>query len=429
MTRKLRIALRKAFNPFLVIAAFFWRRLLFRTTFIAITGSVGKTTAKECLYAVLSDQAPTVKTRGNLGARFELPRTILRTRPRHRYVVAEVGIAEPGVMWRSAWLLRPDIAVVLGVERTHSIAFLDLETTAKEKSKILDRLPAGGVAVLNGDDPRTAAMGKGRRGRTVLFGRSERLDLWSSGETSLWPERLRFDAHEGDQTQRIETQLVGTHWTPAVLGALAAARVRGVSLAAAAESIRRVSPFPLRMQPAALPSGATVLRDEFNGSIVSLEPALKVLREARVERRILVISDVADVGTNYRHRLRAIAQRAVGSVDLCVFVGEKSAYGRRRAIEAGMAPEATLSFPFIGQAADFLRRETRPGDLILLRGRLTDHLSRVYLGVFGQVECRKTDCRRLIVCDACPELGAELRAFSVEWRKQIFDSERRVAAQ
>ena len=97
--------------------AYLWRRLLLRTTFIAVTGSVGKTTTKECIAAMLSARFPTAGTLRNHNDRHGVPRTILRVRPWHRYAVLEVATNERGLMRRLAWLVRPHVAVMLTVAR------------------------------------------------------------------------------------------------------------------------------------------------------------------------------------------------------------------------------------------------------------------------------------------------------------------------
>src|SRR5262249_11178223 len=143
-------AIRRPLSAALVFA---WRRLMVRTTVIAITGSVGKTTAKECLAAALGgDQV--VKTFQNQNDRFGLPKTIRAMRPWHRFAVIELGTQGPGEMRRLARLAKPDIAVVLCVARTHTDKFKDLDATAAEKAELVRALSPRGIAVLNADHSR-----------------------------------------------------------------------------------------------------------------------------------------------------------------------------------------------------------------------------------------------------------------------------------
>ena len=209
---------------FLALRAALWRRLLFRTTVIAITGSHGKTTAKECLAAILAAHGPTVKTLLNHNGRLDVPRTMLRVRPwRHRFAVIEVGVNAPGQLVRSSWMLRPDVVWVVSVGRSHSNNFRTVEETAREKASLLRWASRRGVAVLNADDHRVRAMAPKARGKVVLYGTTPDSDVRVGDVSSCWPDRLRFTARAGEESAPVSTQLVGNHWVVCVAGALAAA--------------------------------------------------------------------------------------------------------------------------------------------------------------------------------------------------------------
>lgn len=388
------------------VAAFLWRRLLFRTTFIAITGSMGKTTAKECLAAALASRSPTAKTFGNENGPCGVARTLLRVRPWHRFAVVEVATSQNGRMKRSARLVRPNVAVVLMVDRAHMKNFRTLEGVATEKAQLLAAMPKGGIAVLNGDDPRVAAMADPSQHRITWFGSSAGFDLQAEQPSSGWPERFSFRLRVDGETRRVQTRLVGTHWRNAVLGALAAAHACGVDIADAAEAIARVEPSPGAMQPMALPCGAVVIRDELTGCIDTLRPALEALAQASARRKVLVLSDVTDTSRRPRDRLAAIGREAARIAGCVVFVGDRAGHGVRGAVAAGMDAQSAHAFGSLKAAAEFLRGELRSGDLVLLRGRTTDHLSRLYFAQLGTVQCWKTDCEKTTLCDGCPELGA-----------------------
>jgi UDP-N-acetylmuramoyl-tripeptide--D-alanyl-D-alanine ligase len=393
-------------RPLLRVLAFIWRRLLRRTTFIAVTGSVGKTTTKECLGAILAAHFPATRSRANQngGSRFYL--NVLRVRPWHRFAVLEIASAASGTMAPAARVVRPDIAVVLDVLRTHTTAFRTLDDHAAEKAVLLDALRPGGLAVLNGDDPRVAAMARERGCRARIFGTSPGADVRAERVSASWPLRLTFIAHTTRGSCGVETQLVGAHWVPSVLAAVAVAEECGVALPDIASALRHVEPTPARLSPVQLPGGAVVLRDDYNGSIDTLEPALAVLREASAGRRILVISDFSDVEWNRVHRLRHLGREAARAADVAVFIGENAAYGRRRAIEAGLPAPAVHAFAGLQEAALFLRSALRPGDLVLLKGRTLDHATRLLFAQLGEVACWKLRCPKQTLCDDCGELVA-----------------------
>jgi UDP-N-acetylmuramoyl-tripeptide--D-alanyl-D-alanine ligase len=395
----------------LYLAARLWRRLLFRTRIIAITGSVGKTTTKELLASILSEQGRVVRTPGNSNSLKQggLSSVILKIRPWDRFAVFEVGVEAPGEMWKAARLLRPDIVIVLRIARCHTNLFDSLEAIAEEKATLLKDLGPAGTAILNGDDALVTAMARNEQFDCRFFGTSTSFDVSASDVSSRWPERLRLTVRTRDESHVMQTLLVGTHWVTPILAALTASTCCGVPLARAVKCVEKVPPFWARMQPVRLNSGATIIRDEFNGSITTFEAAFKVLAEATAQRKIMVLSDYSDSPKKRRIRVNSLGRDAAKTVDMLVLVGENSRNGANVAIDAGMAPENAHAFFTINEATQFLRRELRDGDLVLLKGQSNHHLSRIYLGLLDDVSCQVPSCRKMILCDCCEQLGFSWR--------------------
>lgn len=393
-------------RPVLFGAARLWRRALPRTTFIAVTGALGKTTSKECLAAVLTQDGGTVQSYRNQNGGYLVPLSVLRARPWHRYAVLEVGSGAPGWMEPVARVVRPDVVVVTNVLRTHTTAFADLDAHAREKEVLLRHMAADGIVALNADDGRVAAMARRVRGRVVTFGTSPGVDVRAEDVVAQWPGRLRFVAATGGGERcEVHTQLVGVHWVSAVLGALAVAHALGVPLARAAAALATVPPFTGRLSPVDLPSGAVLLRDDYNASIDTAEAAFAVMTAARAARRVVVLSDLSDLAGHTPRRRRLVARAVAGVADVLVVVGESAAYGCRRAVSAGMAPDAVHACADLEEAAALLGDVQRPGDLILLKGRTTDHMARVFFAQLGEVRCWRRECRKTCLCDECWELG------------------------
>ncbi len=381
-----------------------WRRLLIRTRFVAVTGSLGKTTAKEHLRTILASRARTAATLENQNDRFGVPRTLLRVRPWHRYAVIEIGVSGPGQMAALAGLVRPHVALLLGVGKTHSTSFPDLDTHAEEKAQLLTGLRPDGACVANADDDRVLGILSRWTGRRISFGCSFEADVVAGQVRASWPGKLEFTIRTGGKALPVKTQLVGAHWVYSVLGATAAGLACGVSLQDCIVAVESVVPFPGRLQPVELPGGVTMLRDDYNASWTATEAALAVLAEARVGRRVLVLSDFSDFRGDHRARRKFLAERLPGRCDHCVLIGEGAEYGKRRLLDQGMAETGVSCFTSVPEAAVELGGVLRPGDLVLLKGRTTDHVSRVYFGLRGTVGCVCTSCRRTVLCDFCPDL-------------------------
>jgi len=386
-------------------AAAIWRRLLFRTKIIAVTGSVGKTTAKDCIAAILSSRYRTQSTRRNANHFRGVVKTLFRVRPWHRYAVVEVGIDQPGQMKWFGRVVRPHLAVWLGTARTHTREYESLAQIAFEKSRLIEALGPRGVAILNDDDPYVRAYQPPKHVRAVRFGRDPSGDIWADGIESVWPARLSFHVHQGSRSERVETQLVGTHWVASVLAAIVAGLECGFSVEDAIRPLAHVRPFAARLSPQVLANGAVILRDENNGSIDTLESALKVLSEAQADRKILVISDISDANQRWQLRSRRIGAEAARCANVGVFVGERAKKTAANAVRAGMDPKNAFCFPALQQAVEFLKLELRLGDLVLVKGRDVDKLSRLSLAFTQDVTCWRATCIAHPQCDFCSELA------------------------
>lgn len=328
-------------------------------------------------------------------------------RPWHRFAIIEVGTDRPGLIKRSARLLRPQVAIVLTVARTHTDVFPTLDHIAAEKAQILEGLSSKGAAILNADDPRVRAMAAHYQCQVYMFGRSVGLDLWADDISARWPARLRLRVHTGSETQWVHTRLVGGHWVPSVLATLLAARACGIALDKAIAALEQVPPFMGRMQPVFLPNGATILRDEKDGSPDPFQVALQALAEAQAVRRILVLSNLSFSHGKPRDRLRELGRVAAQVADLAVFIGQHGRHAVKAAVASGMQADCVRHFPDLYQAAQYLKTELRRGDVALIKGRITDHLSRAVFAQFGAIGCWEPQCHKTIMCDVCAQLRPE----------------------
>lgn len=386
------------------VALYVWRRLMFRTTVIAVTGSVGKTTAKEALAALLRGHGPVLATRANENDEFGVPRTLRRLRPWHRFAVVEIGTGRPGTIRRLGRLVGPDIVLILSVARTHTNVFRDLEATAREKAALLACLRRRGTAILNADDPRVRNMQPPAGARTLWFGNDPLSGVRAREVRARWPQRLSFEVMADGHACRVNTRLVGAHWLPSLLGALAVGRVCGVALERAAARLSELAPFAARMQPVRLPNGATVIRDEMNGSPDTLAAMLAVMRDARAGRIVLVYSDMSDSRQTPRKRLRDLGASVAEVAGLAVFVGGHAHHAVRGAVGAGMPAGACHDLVSLEDAAQLLARELRPDDLVFVKGRSTDHLSRIVFAQFGTIGCWRLQCSVRRPCEFCHHL-------------------------
>jgi UDP-N-acetylmuramoyl-tripeptide--D-alanyl-D-alanine ligase len=388
--------------------AWAWRRILLftsRPVVIAITGSVGKTTAKDCLAAILEQAAPAARTRGNANWVFGVARTVLSIRPRHRFAVVEVGAGMPG---RFVWfgrVVKPDIVIELAVRRSHWQGFKSLEEIAREKVELARAVPAGGHVILNADDEHVRGMAEGLRGRVHWFGAGEGHEISYEARDEGWPSRLAVRVTHNGAAAEFQTSLIGEHWAPSVVAAVAAARLCGVADELIRKGLLAMEPYQARMQETRLPNGAVFLRDDYKSVPDSFEAAVAVMRKARAKRKIAVFAQTSDSGLRAGTNFKRMARQMAAVADGFLLVGTGSSEGAQALRAVGISAESVHAFPGAHEAGEFLRGWLRDGDLVLLTGRSSEHLARVYLMQTGDVNCRLATCPLHELCDHCGMLG------------------------
>jgi UDP-N-acetylmuramyl pentapeptide synthase len=335
-------------------------------TFIAVTGSAGKTTTKEMIAAVLGAESRGRKTpagHNDIGA---LATTVMRTTKRDDYCVVEVAAGKHvGMVARKAQVLRPNIAVVTTIGRDHHSTFRTAEATAVEKSALLDRVVAGGTAVLNADDPRVLAMGEDFDGQVVTYGCSPPAMVRAEDVCASWPQRLTFTLLCEGIRLPVRTQLVGKHWVTSVLAALVVARVTGLRLDGAVEAIAGMRPVPRRMEPVQR-GDVTFIDDTVKAPYWALDTIFDFLADAHARRKILVMGTISDYPGAASKKYRHTADRGLAVADEVIFVGPNAVYALRTKSER--APEALRTFPSVLAASAYLADHLRPGDLVVLKG-------------------------------------------------------------
>ena len=356
----------------------FYRALLGRVIFIGVTGSSGKTTAKDLLGAVLATRFQGTKSRGNYNRPLSLAKSILCVRPWHKFCVLEIAVCtQDGLipLEVSIGLARPQMGIVTGVGQEHLSAFGSIEAIAAEKAKMVAALPPHGTAVLNVDDPHVSAMQARCVGRIITYGASPEAMVRAENVRACWPQRLSFTVHYQGQTHEVSTQLCGAHWVPSVLAALAGGIALDVPLASAVQAIGTVPPFEGRMSPFIRSDGVTFIVDDAKAPLWSMPTVLQFMKEAHAVRKTMVIGTISDYAGKSERTYVSVARQALEVADHVVFVGHRA----RKCLKAKRHPgdEALQAFYSKDAACDYLREWCRPGDLVLVKGSQYERLGTI----------------------------------------------------
>ena len=281
---------------------------------VGITGSVGKTTTKEAVAAVLGGSFPVFKNRANYNGLYGLPIALGELLPEHRVAVMEMAADHFGEMARLCAIAPPHVAVVTTVEPAHLETFGSLEAIAREKGELVAALSPGGLAVLNADDPRVLGMAaRCAPGVQVMtFGTTKVTDtgdrrsatgqsLESAGHVSasniiVTREGLRFDVETPAGRDHVHFPLLGRHQVYAALAAIAVGLHFGMDLAAILPRLAQMPHIPGRLNPLPGRRGSLLLDDSYSSSPAAAEAALETLAAVEGRRKIAVLGDMLELG-------------------------------------------------------------------------------------------------------------------------------------
>ncbi|MER6996280.1 UDP-N-acetylmuramoyl-tripeptide--D-alanyl-D-alanine ligase [Streptomyces sp. NPDC000410] len=358
-------------------------------TLVALTGSAGKTSTKDLIAQVLRHKAPTVWTPGSLNNEIGLPLTALSATEETRFLVLEMGARGIGHISYLAGLTPPRIGLVLNVGTAHIGEFGGREQIAQAKGELVECLPpadAGGVAVLNADDPLVRAMASRTKARVVLFGeageadvRAENVRLTPSGQPAFL---LRTPSGCSDVTLR----LYGEHHVSNALAAAAVAHELGMSVDEIATALSEAGTLSRwRMEVTERPDGVTVVNDAYNANPESMRAALRALvamgaaSRADGGRTWAVLGPMAELGGESLAEHDAVGRLAVRlNVSKLVAVGGREAsWLQLGAYNEGSWGEESVHVSDARAAVDLLRRELRPGDVVLVKASRSAGLERI----------------------------------------------------
>ncbi|MFJ6630289.1 UDP-N-acetylmuramoyl-tripeptide--D-alanyl-D-alanine ligase [Streptomyces sp. NPDC091376] len=358
-------------------------------TLVALTGSAGKTSTKDLIAQVLQRKAPTVWTPGSLNNEIGLPLTALSATEETRFLVLEMGARGIGHIRYLAGLTPPRVGVVLNVGTAHIGEFGGREQIAEAKGELVESLPAaeeGGVAVLNADDPLVRAMASRTKARLVFFGESDEADvraenvrLMPSGQPAF---RLRTPSGCSDVTLR----LYGEHHVSNALAAAAVAHELGMSVDEIATALSEAGTLSRwRMEVTERTDGVTVVNDAYNANPESMRAALRALAamgaaaQAAGGRTWAVLGPMAELGGESLAEHDAVGRLAVRlNVSKLVAVGGREAsWLQLGAYNEGSWGEESVHVSDTQAAVELLRRELRPGDVVLVKASRSAGLERI----------------------------------------------------
>lgn len=359
---------------------------------VGVTGSVGKTGTKEALFAALDRSARgrahrSVKSYNNHTG---VPLSLARMPTATRFGIFEMGMNRAGELAGLTRLVRPHVAVVTAVALAHSAFFAGEEAIADAKGEIFQGLEPGGTAVIPFDGPhrdRLIAAARPHAARIVTFGRSEGADV-RAREAIRTAKGTLVSATLPEAELTFTIALPGEHWVSNALAILAAVQAVGGDLTAAGLALSDMAGLPGRGQrlDAQVDGGSVLVIDEsYNANPASMAATLKLLGEERAGRRIAVLGEMRELGTDSsaHHAALAVPLQAA-NVDFALLVGPQMA-------SLANMLEGRIDFAHVPDAAaalDLLRDRIEAGDAVLVKGSNAIGLA----SVVDALASRKSTC-------------------------------------
>ena len=348
---------------------------------IGITGSLGKTTTKEVTASVLSSKRQVLKSEGNLNSEIGLPMTVLNgLEPRHEVAVLEMAMYQLGDIRFLARLARPRVGVLTAVLPVHLERLGTIERIHQAKQELVEELPSNGVAVLNADDPRVNSMAAATSARVVRYGVDAAADVRAEHIHSQGLRGVEFDLLIDRDRRHVHLPLLGAQSVHAALAAAAVASEEGLSLSETAEALQRLSPA-LRLLIVDGINGSRVVDDSYNASPESVLAALNLLRELPGRRKIAVLGDMLELGSQEEPSHRRVGNRAAAVLDLLIVYGPRSKATAAEARSAGLQQDQVIESASHAEIVELLRNKLLPGDDVLVKGSLAMGMSAVVQGI------------------------------------------------
>jgi len=337
-----------------------------------VTGSVGKTTTKEILAALLGAKLRILKSEGNFNNAYGLPLTLFRLEESDDAAVLEMGMSRRYELQELAAIAQPDVGVVTRVAPAHLEFFASVEEIALAKRELIEGLNGrDSVAVLNADDPLVAAFASHAPGRVLTYAIDNSADYRAEGVEDRGALGSAFVLVENGKRTRLELSLPGRHVVSNALAALAAASVWGIGAAEAQSVFRTLYAPAMRGELLRFSNGAALINDSYNSSPAALHAMIKVLAATpNYRRRILAAGEMRELGATspQLHREAGKFAAETGKIDWVIGVEGDAAQIVEGAVAAGVPRSQTKVFASSEEAAKFLADLIAPGDLSLVKG-------------------------------------------------------------
>ncbi|MEW5907655.1 MAG: Mur ligase family protein [Patescibacteria group bacterium] len=407
--------IKKIIKKIIIFLLQFEARLIlkkYKPKIIAISGTVGKTSAKDAIYRVLSSKLKVRKSEKSYNNEIGVPLTIIGSKSgwnnvfawifnlikglkvifsKNHYpswLILETGVDRPGDMGKMLKLIRPDIGVItaLGEIPVHIEYFKEIEDLIREKAKILQALKKDNFAILNCDDKGILELKSKIDASIITYGFSEEADFKASNYRIIFrkegdreiPEGISFKVDY--QGNIIPVRLYGSFGRQIVYAALASMAVGSIlnfNLVEMAELLSNYESPPGRLRLLEGIKHSSILDDTYNSSPIAVRTALELLKEIPAKRKISVLGDMLELGKYTIEEHRRMGRMAKESADILFFIGPRSKFAAEEAEIEGVKKENIFEFSTSEEVKMTVQEKIKEGDLILIKGSQSMRMEKI----------------------------------------------------
>jgi UDP-N-acetylmuramoyl-tripeptide--D-alanyl-D-alanine ligase len=346
------------------------KQALFVGKTIAITGSVGKTSATRLLTHILSADHR-VRSTGGKNKGSHMLRLVASLSKPTDYVVQELSAFSTDAFDQALTTLKIDVAVVTRIGLDHASLFRTEDGVAEVQGRLVESVARGGFACLNADDPRCRAMTSRTTERVILYGEAADAEVRAQNISAHWPSRMSFDLIAGGRRHKVKTRMVGTLLLPSVLASLAVVHGLGLDLEAAIGRLAKIEPPVRRMSVLENVGQHTFIRDTDKAPYWSTLDLVDDLKNWGPVRRIFVLGEMSDIRNDSSRRYRQVMRTLAENADLVIGVSRAESAARKLPDLPNVIAAATVQ-----EVATILRDQ--PPSLVILKSNKTYRLELIF---------------------------------------------------
>ena len=359
-----------------------WYKAQFSIPFVAVTGSVGKTTAKDMIAAVLGTRFKVLKTEGNFNNNVGLPLTVLRLNHEHEICVLEMGMDRSGEIDYLAGAVKPDVGVITNIGDAHIERLGSRENIFKAKCEMLPHIQKDGLLILNGDDEWLSTLEGKAPVKTVFCGKDDALEYHAhlTGGDGVSHIHCQLTTPKMDRDVRIPA--LGEHMIYPALLAVAVAERFGLTAEEIEQGLTQFVPTRMRMNILKRADDITILDDTYNANPQSMRAAISVLADSRSRWKAAVLGDMLELGP-FAPALHASVGEYLGKtgIDCVIAVGEMAEHIAEGARNSGVP--AVYHCADRAHAMDLLPMAVKPDSTILVKASRGMRLEELTAGLLN----------------------------------------------